>query len=877
MEVQVNVAQDQGERVEGEFKGRQWHAWSDGLTTWKSFRVPYKASTEPEYEDRPMTYDLAEHAEGIGMTGWDWVNRQSKWVAFDFDAIVGHSDKHTQKLTDAELSGVRDAAMGIDWVTVRRSTSGKGLHLYVMLDPPVPTRNHNEHAALARSILGTMSALTGFNFFAKVDICGGNFWVWHRKMRGTDGLKIIKQGSPLSDVPVNWRDHVEVVSGRKRKLRPSFLPSDIGELAKNPDELFDELTGQSNRIPLDEEHRKHIDWLKENNATWWWDADNHMLVTHTTHLKTLHTSLGLRGLFETDSSKSSEQNCFLFALRKGAWVVRRYTPGVKEHPSWSQDSRGWTRCYFNKSPDLNSASRALSGVENTKGGFVFTEGALAVKAAQALGVYFDIPAWAQSRKTVLKEHKDGRLVVEVERADQDNPKSMEGWLNEKSKWVKIFTQKVENNREHEIENCDDLLRHLVTNSGDDCGWVLNGNGKWRSEPLAHVKPVLTSLGHDGAEVQSIIGNSTLQCWTLVNHPFQDEYPGDRQWNKGAAQLRYKPSEDYENLSYPTWTKILKHCGAGLDSAILQNPWARANGITTGADYLKIWIASLFKEPEQPLPYLFLFSEKQDNGKSSLHEALSLLITDNGWQRADNALTSQQGFNGELANAVLCVVEETDMQRNKVAYNRIKDWVTSKHFPVHIKGETPYKIPNTTHWIQTANKPEACPVFPGDTRITVIHIPQLDPTQMIPKKKLTSLLEKEAPDFLAEVLRLEIPPSNDRLNVPVIRTAEKSQLENKNLSLLERFIQEYCHYCVGAMMKYSDFYDKFRECLDPTDVQMWSKVRVGKELPVHFPKGRNTKDCQFYIGNITFDATEEPKAKKIITRGDGNNTMLVEES
>jgi hypothetical protein len=55
MEVQVNVAQDNGERVEGDFKGKLWQGWTDGEETWKPFRIPYKANSEPEYEDRPLS------------------------------------------------------------------------------------------------------------------------------------------------------------------------------------------------------------------------------------------------------------------------------------------------------------------------------------------------------------------------------------------------------------------------------------------------------------------------------------------------------------------------------------------------------------------------------------------------------------------------------------------------------------------------------------------------------------------------------------------------------------------------------------------------------------------------------------------------------
>ena len=75
MECQVNVAQDGGERVDGEYKGRRWVGWTDGATMWKPFRIPWNAMSKPEFNDSEIKWDLAQHAEGIGMTGWDWKNR----------------------------------------------------------------------------------------------------------------------------------------------------------------------------------------------------------------------------------------------------------------------------------------------------------------------------------------------------------------------------------------------------------------------------------------------------------------------------------------------------------------------------------------------------------------------------------------------------------------------------------------------------------------------------------------------------------------------------------------------------------------------------------------------------------------------------------
>jgi hypothetical protein len=368
MECQVNVAQDGGERVEGDYSGRKWHGWTDGLTTWKSFRIPFKASTDPEYTDNEIKFDLADHAEAIGMTGWDWQNRVSRWIAFDFDSIIGHSDKHSSKLTNDELDAVQTAARNIEWVTIRKSTGGNGIHLYVFLNN-IPTRNHNEHAALARSILGTMSALTGFSFDSKIDAVGSNMWVWHRKMVGTEGLKLIKQGTILQEAPPNWQDHLKVVTGARRKN----LPQDIE--SSGTGDLFDELCGQRAKVPLDADHRKLINYLKDNELFWWWDQDHHMLVSHTHHLKAAYKDLMLKGFFDTNSDGKdlNTQNCYLFPQRRGSWSVRRYTQGIQEHEYWSQDGQGWTRCFLNQEPDLSSASRAFGGLEDPKGGFIFRE------------------------------------------------------------------------------------------------------------------------------------------------------------------------------------------------------------------------------------------------------------------------------------------------------------------------------------------------------------------------------------------------------------------------------------------------------------------------------------------------------------------------
>lgn len=859
MECQVNVAQDGGERVDGEFRGRKWHGWTNGIQTWKAFRIPYGAGTDdPNYKDIEMSFDLEAHAEGIGMTGWDWVNKVSRWVAFDFDAIVGHSEAHEKKLTPEELSKIQNAAVALPYVTTRRSAGGSGLHLYVFLDPPVETKNHHEHAALARSILGQMAAETAHDFAAKVDVCGGNMWVWHRKANDKNqGLQILKSGTPLKSVPINWRDHVNVVTNRKRRATPQFVSDD-------KDALFESLCGMYPHVELDDEHRQLMNYLNDTQALWWWDADRRMIVCHTADLKRAHTDLKMRGIFETMATgqeHGADQNCFGFPLSKGAWAIRRHTPGCNEHSSWEQDGSGWTRTFLNREPDLRSAARSLDGVENEKGAYVFSSVDKATLAVEVLGAKAMVPEElaGQQRETHLNLLKDGRVVIKIKKQPAENT-SYSGWLTEKNYWVKITDARglTHGDDEKLIGNFDSQFRHIVIGDAD-CGWVLFGDGNWRQEPLTHIQKSLKNMGYSATDSDVIIGKCVLQPWYQVNIPFDDEYPGERKWNRGAAQLAYTPNKN-EDRKYPTWSKLLSHVGESLDPYIKRDGWCKVNGVLTGADYLKIWIASIFQSPFEPLPFLFLYGP-QNSGKSSLHEALSLLIT-KGVIRADLALKGEVIHNAELENAVICVIEETDLGKDKKAAAKIKDWVTSRELNIRKMHTSPYLVPNTTHWIQCANDHRACPIFPGDTRITMMYVDNLELIDLIPKRDFIELLKKEAPDFLGEILQLEIPDSNDRLNLPVINTSEKTQVEQLNESLLEEFIRTNCYKVAGEAVLFAEFFDKFREwCPDPNDLAFWSKIRIGRELPPEYPRGRATWDNnKVYVGNLSWENKKPTKPK-----------------
>lgn len=847
MECQVNVARDGGSVVKGEFRGKEYQAYDDGHSRWKSFRIPYKAGTTPEYTDKPIGYDLKDHAEGIGLTGWNWRERRSVYVAFDFDSIVNHKDG----LTEKELAEVLHKVEDIPWVTVIRSTSGTGYHFYIFMEP-VETANHHEHAALARAVLSKMSSITGYDFSTKVDICGGNMWVWHRKMyadwpndKTILGFSLVKQATVCAEVPKNWQAHIRVA---KKQSRRTELNLPMGETD------LDDILNERALVPLDDNHTKLIKQLDGTDS--WWDSDHHILITHTWCLKKAHEELQLKGMYDTISTGTAggqDHNCFCIPRRHGAWTIRRYSQ-TAENPPWFVDRYGYSCCYYNTDPDLDTLARSFGAIETEKRGYLFqgTEGPEQVLAH--LNTTLGLPA-PVTREVTIRMEKDGRVVGKIKRDSMDRTEQFPGFEpNKDGTWTKVIRGIARNADESDLNQYDHIVRHLITEGDNEAGWVINTDQKFIDEPLVHINLALKAKGFLTAEVTAATGASILSPWRLVNIPFEKEYPGDRKWNREAPQLQYTLNEDRDALYYPHWRRILNHCGVGLDLAVQADPWCIENGIDTGADYLKCWCASMFQEPEQPLPYLFFYGP-QNSGKSILHEALGLLFSP-GYMKADNALTTSQGFNGELLSAILCVVEETDLSRNSSAYNKIKDWVTSPTLAIRPLYQTTFMVRNMTHWIQCANEQKFCPILPGDTRVVIIEVPEL--TEVIPKKTLMDQLKAEASDFLTELMRMSLPKSPDRLNIPPIRTEAKDALEDANRNELQVFLDEVCYEVPGEYVLVQDLYDTFTATINAQQSGRWSKIRMNRELPSRFPKGRHPSGVHI-VGNLSFKPDPTPDA------------------
>ena len=863
MEVQVLVAKDNGEPVANK---NGVYCSNDVPYQWHSFRLPKNANSDPIDNDYELKFPLEKHVDFIGMTGWDWRHKVSLRIGFDFDSITSHAKG--VGLSDTDLLKVQEAFLQIPEALIIRSTSGKGLHVYFEFDPTnLPqTANHTEHAALAMACLKYISKVLNFDFQAKVDACGSILWVWARKITDTS-FQVVKDNVGYLTPPSDWKSYLDVAE--RKRSRPKIEGA--------PEEEHQELESKADlqgKVELDLAHKEIIEELKAYaKYHTWWSSDYNLVQTHTRALKQLYEdrkALGkpLDGLFETSSEGNhpDKPNAFMFPLPNGAFRVYRFHKGTHEHASWRQEPGGWTYCYFNKNLSLEDAAAAFDGLEDTSkdGGYTFPDAVTALAAIRALGHGIALPEALANRSVTLRKNKQNKLIIETPKR-KDDPEEIEGWLYRGKKWFKVFNITLETQQAgYNIEILDKEVRTIVTPGQKPC-WTANmSNIGWGLVNKDDVRCMLRSEGYGTTQSEEVLGQLIKHPWKLVHVPFAPEFPGNRHWNFKAPVLKFNP-QPFEpgNSMHPYWDMVLNHVGRDLDEHLKDLEWAKRNNIYTGRDYLLRWISCLIREPFEHLPYLFLWGGEV-RGKSTLHEAIGLLMQ-GGVMMADIALTSASDFNGELAGAVLCVVEEKNIALNRgKVYSKIKFFITSPTIPIHAKGKEVFLQPNTTHWIQCAQTLDSCPVFSGDSRITVINVGPFDGEE-IPPRELKKLLLEEAPYFMYTLMETPLPDVQHRLRLPVVETVSKQQLEILNQSFLDAFVQEQAVSKEGCVVSFEEFKNRFLAFLPEGERGFWSFNEIIKELPVEYPCGK-INDI-IYIGNLTFDLNE-PKKDKLIRSKSG---------
>lgn len=819
LELQINAAQDNGELVAG-----ARNTYSDGLTTWGSIRIPRNAGCDPKFDDgTPISWVLDEHAEAIGSTGWNWRERVSLWVGFDIDSKAGHSGG----LDEAALQAVIEAASRVPYIEIRRSSSGKGIHLYAFFNSIDSVQNHTIHAALAKVVLVKMGQDAGFDFSPYVDVCGGNMWVWRRNQT-PESFSLIKP-------------HAGLISEWSGKSDPLYsLPEDWRNQIPAPKNVPEKCTAGCITI-LSDAQKDFINTLVSKPYSAIWHADKHCLHAHTRAIQETHAELKLRGVFKTISAGEhpSECNCFCYPLDDDAWRVVRFSQGVKEDDTWIQDGSGWTSCVINEGINLSSAAELFNGVEIPKsGGYVFENSAEAEQAALAIGHTLVIPAEFADRRIKLDTQKDGRLVVSLERHPEDDTPA--NWCAEKRAW---FQRILGTKPEKQQSDIGERFRYVYEDTdqrGKASLWFRHFY-QWDLVDSIHAAHVIKKHLHDANATSDILGHAIEHPWYFDDIPFGPEEDGNK-WRLRSAQLRVQPTT--RSPVHPTWDKVLNHTFAQLDDAVGQDPWCKKYGIKTGRDYAILWIASMIRKPFDRKPYLFLAGE-EDCGKTTFHESLRYLITNNGIMDISNIISGRDMFTGAIRHTVLAYIEEKSFKNMPAAAELMRKLTGDKYVDLRAMRREQIQIKNKLHFIHVANTMEAAPFGPTkDTRITLVWVDRIK--DYIPQAILRGLLQAEAPHFLRTLLEVALPPTDrSRFCLPIIETDHKRGLQDAHKSLINRFIDDNCKRGAGIpidefCLRYSNW-ARERTDFDGND----SKQYIMSILPIGCPTTTNM------VSNLTW--------------------------
>jgi hypothetical protein len=705
-------------------------------------RYPRDSATKPDWSEINCPHPL-EHVDRIGTTGLG--PNGSVSVGFDVDTLEGHASG----ITNADRDRISKAVEPLEYVEVRRSSGGEGLHLFVLLEGFNEIQNHTQHAALARAVCGVICHDAQLNFAPSIDVMGGNLW-FYRSDPKPDSYKLLKAATRKltpADVP-NWRDHIEVVTGKRSRVQVNDL--DTAEAASYP------------AIGRDDEHERIL--AEYRGAALGYLPDHKCYQAHTAELERIHKLLNLAGAFETDShgDDPGKPNCFLFLRPNGGMFVVRYGT-TSEHPLWDKTAKGHPCIAYNVPTKPEAAARAVKAICTAPGRFTCSTFECAKAFAKYLGI--DLPELTD--RPINFTFKHDSVTIEADRQGKETP---EGYGLVGRKLRRLFQIETPSTGRQAIQpdiDYDKYVRHLVTPNHEDAGWLLSReDGSWGRESKDTCKDSLVArlqIKKDAtATVAGIIAGNP---YTLVVEPLQPVWLSGRRCNLNAKRLIEACAGEH-----PHYDMILNHIGRGLDDAVAADPWCIRHGVARGADYLRLWAASMVQRPKQPLPYTFLWSLRNDTGKSAWHRSMAKFF-EGGATDVHRCLTEK--FNSDLAGMVLGYIEDKGL--DAAAYERLKGWVDAPTISIRAMHCNAFTVPNYGHYVHTANSLSSCPLLPHDKRVVVIEVDPFEGDDLAWGEVLSPLLDIEAPAFLATLLSMSFPPSAGRLFLPVLETESKRQL------------------------------------------------------------------------------------------------------
>jgi len=310
--------------------------WDDSIPEDKrKMRIPHDGDGkkgEPDFSDTSYFPSL-DKLIAVGVNGWDWPDRQSRFVTFDLDSLLNH----VEGLTPERIAEIIVKLKAVPWVQIVRSKSGHGFHIRVFFHPFPIAHTHTEHARNAERALAYLSQITGIDLKAAIDACGAIAWIYHVDT-AENGFELIKDVTECLDL---------YSTPELTTAEPSKELLESGEVPPPQ---------PARKIKPGPKHKELIAYAIAKGGRF--DEEANRLHTHTNILAQAVEDLELHPGFQTNSEGNhlDHENCFAYPGAKGSWRVVRHTKGVKEHESWETTSDGWTATWLNKAEKKEGAA-----------------------------------------------------------------------------------------------------------------------------------------------------------------------------------------------------------------------------------------------------------------------------------------------------------------------------------------------------------------------------------------------------------------------------------------------------------------------------------------------------------------------------------------
>jgi len=741
--------------------------------------VQYNIRLNSEAQDKELLFDVGL-ASYIGFSGWDYIHKCSRYVFFDIDSAESHA--HKKSLSSELTHELAKALASVPWLTVCRSTHGKGLHIYVHFDKPVTANTQSEHRKIAgrvRSLIHSelLQVSKGRWVFSDyVDCYGLIGWIWTRTPR-EHSFQLLSQGMPL----VSLLSSSTVVDQSPVDQSPvDQSPVDQSPVDQSPVDCIQFLNSLS-ELKMSQSQKDLISWLRKYSLCFHYDEQSKRFHCHTCDLAEAHEYLNLKGCFKTASPGTDRRNanCFFFPESDLGWSVHRFG-STSEEKTWKTSAQGFAYCTLDQHLSFFDAC-SLLGEQCSEDLFTFRVASDAVQALKYMGVVVDVKSQYLTRLARLAKNSKGCVTITIDSVKGDTVYALPGFIKKRGVGF-VAEQKIP----QKIVSLDHI-RFAVFDSKDikSGSWYLQQTDRsWINLSISDIKTNLAALGLTLQESNVFISHCHSNPYTLVYKPFEPEELPGRQWNPYAPQFVVTPQEGH----FPAWSALYKHLGSGLDQYVKANDFCARNNILDGSDYLQHWIAFAVRQSDVRLPCLFFWSWENNTGKSTFVNSLTYFVSDSAVSDIGFALNSNH--NGELGSAMFLVISEINANLPGVI-EKIKGFITEPYLTINEKHKPVRKIKNFSKLIHTANNPQYAPIGGRDKRVLSIQVPPIEGTtdDANPDTSFDRELKKQAPAFLHHILNLKLAPPFNRLGLPVFETASKRLVKALAQTPFENFLQE----------------------------------------------------------------------------------------